>query len=154
MLSKVFVHPTVESYRAWLAAVSDPFRAVNGVQPPAKEVGLKLVKNNGCFACHSIDGSNGTGPTWKNGFGHEGKFITGETYHEDEDYIRDSILYPQHHIVAGFGGAMPSFLGKFSDRDIAAIIAYMKSISTNFKGDIAEVSNPVPKMNEDKNKTK
>ena len=150
MLSHVYVHPSQDSYKAWLAAESDPFRG----NPAAKDVGLKLIKSNGCFACHSIDGASGTGPTWKDGFGKEGKFVTGETYHEDEDYIRDSILYPQHHIVAGFGGAMPSFLGKFSDRDIAAIISYMKSISSNFKGSATEVTGPVPAMNQDKSKTK
>jgi cytochrome c oxidase subunit 2 len=150
MLSKVYVHPSVDSYKNWLTNAFNPYRG----DPAAKDVGLKLVKNNGCFACHSIDGSSGTGPTWKDMFGKEGKFITGESYTADENYIRDSILYPQKHIVAGFGGAMPSFLGKFSDRDLAAIISYMKSISANYKGSQDELTQPVPKLNEDKNKTK
>ncbi|HEX8323044.1 MAG TPA: cytochrome c oxidase subunit II [Tepidisphaeraceae bacterium] len=150
MLSKVYVHPTYDSYKAWLTAASDPYRG----DPAAKDVGLKLVKNNGCFACHSIDGSAGTGPTWKDLFAKQGKYTDGSTYTADENYIRESILYPQKHIVAGFGGAMPSYLGKFSDRDISAIVSYMKSISANFKGNPEEINAPVPKLNQDKNKTK
>ncbi len=32
---------------------------------------------------------------------------------------------------------MSSFLGQLNDNDIMAIISYMKSISVNFKGDMA-----------------
>lgn len=154
MLSKVYVHPTAESYKTWLSAASDVYRDVNGVPPAAKDVGAKLVKNNGCFACHSVDGANGTGPTWKDLFAKQGKYTDGSAYTADENYIRESILYPQKHLVAGYGGAMPSYLGKFSDRDLSAIIAYMKSISSNFKGSPSELESPVPKLNEDKSKTK
>ncbi|MDB5328129.1 MAG: Cytochrome c oxidase polypeptide [Phycisphaerales bacterium] len=150
MLSKVYVHPDMDSYKTWLIAASNPYRG----DPPAKDVGLKLATNNGCFACHSINGSSGTGPTWKDMYNAPVKLTDGKTVTVDENYVRDSILYPQKEIVLGFGGAMPSFLGKFSDRDIAALVAYMKSISTNFKGDAAEVNQPVPKLNEDKSKTK
>jgi len=47
--------------------------------------------------------------------------------------------------VQGYGGAMPSYLGKLSDRNITAIINYMKLISTNYKGDPAELDKPIPK---------
>lgn len=152
MLSKVYVHPDRASFQAWLTAVSDPFRDKN---KPAKDVGAKLVANNGCGSCHSVDGTSGTGPTWKNLFGHKGKFTDGSDYTADENYIRESILYPQKHIVAGFGGAMPSYLGKFSDRELIAIVAYMKSISPDtFKGSPSEYNDPTPEANMDKSKTK
>ncbi|MGC4030868.1 MAG: cytochrome c [Tepidisphaeraceae bacterium] len=136
--------------------MSDPFRPDNtGKEPAAKDVGAKLVANNGCGSCHSVDGTTGTGPTWKNMFGHKGTFTDGTPYTANEDYIRDSILYPQKHIVAGFGPAMPSYAGKFSDRELIAIIAYMKSISPdNFKGSPAEFNDPTVKANEDRSKTK
>ena len=130
MLSKVYVHPDEPSYEAWLKAVSDPYRG----NATAQDVGLKLAKNNACFTCHSIDGTAGTGPTWKNMWGHPVEFNDGTSIPAvDENYVRDSILYPQKQIVKGFGGAMPSFLGKLSDRDIMAIIAYMKSINDSTK---------------------
>ncbi|MGN6505751.1 MAG: cytochrome c oxidase subunit II [Tepidisphaeraceae bacterium] len=145
MRSKVVVHPDRASYEAWLKEVSDVYRKINGVEPKAKDVGLKLVKNGGCFACHSVDGSKGTGPTWKNMYGAPVSFSDGSSIPEvDENYVHESILYPQAKLVAGFGPAMPSYLGKFSDRDISAIIAYMKSISDAYKGPKDALDQPVP----------
>jgi hypothetical protein len=55
----------------------------------------------------------------------------------DENYIRESILYPQKRIVKGFGPVMPSFLGSLKDNEIDWIIWYLKSISANYKGDMS-----------------
>ena len=145
MLSKVFVHPDEDSYNRWLAAVSDPYRD----NAAAVDVGLKLAKNNACFTCHSIDGSAGTGPTWKNMWGNPVKFTDGTGIPAvDEEYVYDSILYPQKQIVQGFGGAMPSFLGKINQRDAIAIMAYMKSISDAYKGPKEELKVVLPKPKE------
>jgi cytochrome c oxidase subunit II len=146
MLAKVYVHPTYESYAQWLAKASDIYRIdpATGKPTPTVEIGEVLAKKNGCLQCHSIDGAAKVGPTWKNLFGHSGSFTDGQTYVADEDYIRESILYPNKHIVAGFAPGMPSYLGKLSDRDITALINYMKSISENYKGSIEELNAPLP----------
>lgn len=145
MLSKVYVHPTYESYAQWLAKASDPYRiGPDGKTTPTTQIGEALAKKNGCFQCHSVDGTTKIGPTWKNLFGHSGRFVDGQSYTADEDYIRESILYPNKHIVAGFAPGMPSYLGKLSDRDITAIINYMKSISENYKGSVEELNAPLP----------
>jgi cytochrome c oxidase subunit 2 len=153
MRQKVYVHPDKASFNAWLAKASDVYRVVAGKEPTAAEVGNKLVKNNGCLACHSLDGSAGTGPPWKNLYGKKGKFTDGGDYDADENYIRESILYPGKKLVAGYGGAMPSYLGKFSDRDLFAIIAYQKTLSDAHKNDPA-VTQPTPPLNQDRSKTK
>ena len=147
MRSKVYVHPDASSYQQWLTAVSDPYRD----HAAAVDVGLKLAKNNACFTCHSIDGAAGTGPTWKNMWGHPVNLVGEQPKPVDEEYVRDSILYPQKEIVQGFGGAMPSFLGKLSDRDIIAIIAYMKSISDGYKGSADELKIELPKPKDGQN---
>jgi cytochrome c oxidase subunit II len=119
MLSKVYVHPTYESWAAWLKVASDPFR--------------------------DIDGSTGIGPTWKDLFNHKGKFVDGTEYVADENYIRESIEYPNKHVVAGYSPVMPSYLGKFGNREMIAIINYMKSISANYQGDRATLDVVPPK---------
>ena len=140
MLTRVHVHPSQESYEKWLAAASNPWGRV----PPVK-IGENLSKSNGCITCHSIDGTVGTGPTWKDLFGHQGKFQDGQSYTADENYIRESILYPTKHIVAGpYGPTMPTYLGKLSDREITALIRYMKSISKNYQGTPEELNKDVP----------
>ena len=46
----------------------------------------------------------------------------------DENYIRESVLEPQAKIVAGFQPVMPTYQGILKDRDIDALIAYIKSL--------------------------
>jgi cytochrome c oxidase subunit II len=138
MLSKVHVHPTYESWQQWLVAASNLEDRV----PDPVVRGQLLSQKNGCFQCHSVDGKSGIGPTWKDLYMHKGKFVDGADYVADEDYIRESILYPNKHIVAGYSPVMPSYLGKISDREVKAIIWYMKSISANYTGTPAELNVP------------
>jgi cytochrome c oxidase subunit II len=91
------------------------------------EWGKDLVAKSGCATCHSVDGSAGTGPTWKGIYEHNGKLQDGNAYVADSAYIKESILRPQAKIVAGYGnGNMPAFV--FKDEKLEAIISYMKSL--------------------------
>ena len=46
----------------------------------------------------------------------------------DENYIRESILEPQAKVRAGYKPVMPTYKGQLKDEEIAAIIAYIKSL--------------------------
>ena len=84
------------------------------------------------MACHSIDGANGVGPTWKALFGKEREFTDGSLEVADENYIKVSILYPvkppQGKVVKGYAPVMPSYQGLLSDSEITAIIEYIKTL--------------------------
>ena len=133
MYAKVVVHEPAD-FNKWLDEASNP----------EKQAGFTPVKAGGqivaqrCVTCHSVDGAGNTGPTFKDLFGKQENLISGGPLAVDENYIRDSILYPNKQVVAGFavGGksAMPSFLGQLSDKEIGWIIAYLKSISANYQG--------------------
>lgn len=129
MLSKVIVHRAAD-----FAAKLDELGDWKNSGRTFAEQGKLFYTQRGCVQCHSIDGTKGTGPTWKDAWGHEGKFVTGETYKQTDDYIRESILYPDRHIVAGYTNAMPSYRGQLKDHDIDAIIAYMKTLSKYWDG--------------------
>ncbi len=145
MLSKVYVHPTVASYESWLAKASDPYRMKeDGTYTPTTAIGQAMAAKNGCYQCHSVDGTKLIGPTWKDLFGSNRAFTDGTSMIADETYIAESINYPNKHIVAGYNPVMPSYLGKMSDRDINAIINYMKSISSNFDGAKTTLDAPLP----------
>ena len=47
--------------------------------------GEKLITNSGCIGCHSLDGSDGVGPTWKGLFGIERKLSDGSSVLVDEE---------------------------------------------------------------------
>ncbi|MBK9260118.1 MAG: c-type cytochrome [Polyangiaceae bacterium] len=75
------------------------------------EVGKKLFFERGCAVCHSFDGTAKQGPTLIGIVGKKRQVITSEKPREiiaDEEYIRRSVLQPNHDIVQGYvPGAMP-----------------------------------------------
>ena len=72
---------------------------------------------------------DGVGPTWKGLFGKNRIFALMELLAlADENYIKESILYPGEKIVEGYGPVMPSYKGLLEDSDITAIIEYIKSL--------------------------
>lgn len=106
----------VEKAAVWLETV------------PPVEAGARLWSQKGCKQCHTVDGTAGTGPTFKNLFGTQGHPITGGTsVNVDENYIRNSIVNPGSQVVQGFQNVMPKI--NISDQEITAVIEYMKSIS-------------------------
>ncbi len=118
----VVVHPE-EDYQKWLAAAALP------PEGPV-EHGEWLYSRKGCKACHSIDGSKNTGPTWKGSWGKPVAISGGGTVPFDEQYVRDSIIYPQKHIHAGFENVkMNSYQGQIKDIEIDHIIAFMKTLA-------------------------
>ena len=68
------------------------------------------------------------GPSWLHDYGTKAKMSDGSTITVDENYIRESILSPQAKSRPGFPPSMPSFEGQLKDRDIQALIAYIKSL--------------------------
>lgn len=93
------------------------------------ELGQVVYRNN-CISCHSVDGSPNIGPTWLNAYGVQRAISGGTSVLVDENYIRESILYPQAKIVAGYEGqVMTAFAGLLSDDDINGVIAYYRSLS-------------------------
>ena len=62
-------------------------------------------------------------------FGHQVGLQDGKQITVDENYIRESVLDPQAKVVAGFQPVMPTYQGILKDRDIDAIVAYIKSLS-------------------------
>ncbi|MFT5691643.1 MAG: cytochrome c oxidase subunit 2 [Oceanicoccus sp.] len=95
---------------------------VDGIE----EQGRQLAENNGCFACHSIDGSKSLGPGWKNLFGKTEKLTDGSAITVDEPYFRESILNPSLKIVEGYPPVMAPY--QFSAEQLDALIAYINSI--------------------------
>ncbi len=94
-------------------------------------VGAKLYKSKGCVACHTVDGTANTGPTWKGIWGKEHEFQDGGKAVVDANYIRESILVPAAHIVKGFPNQMVSYQGQLNDRELDALIAYIESLGDN-----------------------
>jgi cytochrome c oxidase subunit 2 len=89
-------------------------------------LGRLVYENKGCATCHSLDGVRGQGPSFKGIFGKTEKAADGREYKVDENFIRQSILEPQAYVEAGFEPIMPTFQGLLRDREILAIIEFIK----------------------------
>jgi cytochrome c oxidase subunit II len=96
-----------------------------------------------CVSCHSVNGSPGTGPSWKGLFAKnaDGTFtgrqrevlVAGQkqTITVDETYITESIRQPMAKLVAEAPydrGGMSAF-PDLDDRKIKGLIEYMKSLA-------------------------
>lgn len=111
---------------------------VDGLAPDMKNLtkekrearGKDLYSKKQCVGCHTVDGSKGVAPTWKGMFGKSHKMADGTDVVADENYVRESILTPNAKIVAGYASpsVMPTYQGTLKDRDIDAIIDFMKSL--------------------------
>lgn len=90
--------------------------------------GERIYGKRGCNACHSLDGSPKVGPTWKGLWGKQETTDKGAVA-VDDNYIKESILEPNAQIVAGYEGVkMPSYKGQLDDKQISALIEYMKTL--------------------------
>jgi cytochrome c len=93
----------------------------------------KLNAFDQCAACHSTDGSNGTGPTLKGIFGRQSGTEPGFRYSRamrsagitwDEKSLDQYLSNPQEFVV---GNVMP-FSGVPDPAERASIVAYLRSL--------------------------
>jgi cytochrome c oxidase subunit 2 len=121
-----------DKFYAWYGDTSSVSSVAGKALTPAAQ-GLAIMKNLGCLACHSSDGSKIVGPTYLNLFGKQQVVIRNGielTVTVDEEYIKQRILDPSYQVVKGYPkGIMQSYKGKVSDEDISKIIEYLKSLN-------------------------
>jgi len=119
MVGEVIVmEPT--AFQAWLSSGA-------GTSGSLAANGQQLFQQLGCGSCHRAE-TQGLGPNLAGLYGKPVRLDDGRTVMADENYIRESILNPGAKIVAGFRPIMPSFQGQVSEENLAALIAYIKSL--------------------------
>jgi cytochrome c oxidase subunit II len=125
MLSKAIVMEQPE-FDKWYAGM------INHIEVKEPE-GLTILRNNGCLACHTIDGTDLVGPTFKGLFGSEITVLSNnvETKKKaDENYMINSVYNPDADIVSGFNkGLMKSYKGIITETDLKIITDYFKTLS-------------------------
>jgi cytochrome c oxidase subunit II len=130
MISEVVVMEQDEFW-AWYTDTT----AVADAAPEGADLALlgqQLIQSKGCVACHSLDGSQLVGPTFRGAWGQMTPVITNGAAREvlfDEEYTRTSIYNPDVDIHEGFRpGQMISYEGEISEEQITYIIEFLKSI--------------------------
>ncbi len=118
-------------YDAWVSqkAAEAAAEALAAAGEPSAERGEKLYQEQGCKACHSLDGTVGVGPTWLGLFGRVNRPLADGSVVAlvDEAYLSESIHDPNAKTAEGFSlNAMPQF--KLSEGQIADLIEFIKSL--------------------------
>lgn len=125
-----------KDYAEWLSNGGEMGQALTMEQQGAK-LWNKLGCNNG--NCHgSVDSERG--PSLNGIFGKNQRMADGSTMKVDEAYLREAILQPYNHIVAGYDNTMPAYEGQITEEDVLHLIAYIKTLGTG----VAPTAPPQP----------
>jgi cytochrome c oxidase subunit 2 len=123
MIGTVYVMSQVD-YNNWLGH--------GGGEGSMAEQGQSLFNQLGCGNCHPsvVNNMNGRCPNLFGVFGTRVDLKDGSHVRADESYIRESILYPQAKIVAGYDDIMPTFKGLITEDGMLKLIEYVKSLGS------------------------
>ena len=89
--------------------------------------GQEISTEEGCIACHTVDGSLGVGPSWMGMIGRIENLDDGTSVVVDEIYFRESVRYAKRKIVEGFPNVMPSYYMK--EDEVDALYAFALQLS-------------------------
>jgi cytochrome c oxidase subunit 2 len=109
-------------YEEWLTS--------GDVGPAMARQGEELFVRHHCAGCHG-EKSTVNAPKLDGIYGRPVPIQDGKDVRfviADDRYIRDSILLPEHQVVAGYEPVMPSFQNIIDEEDLLKIIEYIKSI--------------------------
>ena len=106
------------AFDAWLASAEAPGGK-----------GRALMETYGCISCHSLDGTPGVGPTFKDLYGAEREVAlpdgTKRKVFADEGYLRRAFTDPNGELVVGYDPIMPSTEGMVPNEDMEQMLAWL-----------------------------
>lgn len=121
MVGKIRV-VSAEDYAKWIQEQSGPPK-LTGIAA----LGEKVAAAKDCSTCHTADGTEGIGPTFKGLFGKTEELKDESRVVVDEAYLIDSIKNPDSKLVEHFDpGSMPQ--STLTDEEISQLIAYIKAL--------------------------
>ena len=104
-------------YQHWLTQSTSSQTLASG--------GETLFQSYGCSGCHG-PAATVRAPSLVGLYGKPVPQEAGGTLLADDGYIRDMILNPNTHKIAGYKQIMPAYEGKIAEDDLLRLIAYIK----------------------------
>jgi cytochrome c oxidase subunit II len=115
---------TPDDYERWTAgSTSGASLAQNGE---------RLFASLGCNSCHSGN-ADAHGPNLGQVYGGKVQMSNGSFVTVDDAFLRDSILNPTMHQVAGYAPIMPTYQGQISEEGLIDIVEYIKNLNSNYR---------------------
>jgi cytochrome c oxidase subunit II len=103
--------------------------------------GRKLFQKLQCVTCHTGD-SHGRGPVLEELYNTQVTLQDGGRVLADRAYLRESILFPDAKIVAGYQPIMPSFQGLVNEEELLQLLAFLQSLGRGQTPPRVESSEP------------
>lgn len=111
-----------------------PAAAVSAAPADPAAQGKALVAEYACTSCHALDGSKKVGPGWGGLYDASVKLTDGSSVKADDAYLAESIVEPNAKVVDGFvAGTMPSYSSMLKSDQVAAIVAYIRTLQGGAK---------------------
>lgn len=112
-----------DDFQRWLETGEAP-----DVEGDLVGLGQRVALERGCTRCHTADGTPDLGPSWQGLFGRDEVMEGGDTVRVGPAYLTESMMTPSARIVAGFPDSMPSFEGRLTSGEAAALVEYIRSL--------------------------
>ena len=90
--------------------------------------GEVIYQRMGCAGCHNRN-AGVAAPPLEGLYGEIVLLETGETILANDNYLRESILSPSTRVVQGYKAIMPNFNGQITDKQVDALIEYIRSLA-------------------------
>lgn len=134
-------------YQQWLAAAPEGAAAIAGT--PGTNGALMATKLRttfnqlGCIACHTPT-SSVRAPRLDGIFNQTVRLQNGQNTTADEEYLRESILFPNAKISAGYvqPSLMPAYKGQITDQQLHELVDFIKSIRDGWPADATQPTEP------------
>ena len=89
----------------------------------------RQLANQYCIACHSLDGSPKTGPTWLGLADSNVTLTDGQVVTADTEFLKVSIINPNLQIVEGYSAnVMPQFADLLEQTEVEDLVAFIQSL--------------------------
>jgi hypothetical protein len=124
------IRGTVKAVSAGGGSAANPYANIKvSVTPALVAKGKQLSDKFGCEACHTLNGADSTGPTWKGLAGRKVHLTTGQVVTATDGYLINAIEQPDAEIAEGYSsGIMSTAIGNIPVSQAKAIVAYIKSV--------------------------
>jgi hypothetical protein len=124
------IRGTVKAASAGGSTAANPYANMTvAVTPALVAKGKQLSDKFGCEACHTINGADSTGPTWKGLAGRKVHLTTGQVMTATDGYLINAIEQPDAEIAEGYSsGIMSTAIGNIPVSQAKALVAYIKSV--------------------------
>jgi cytochrome c oxidase subunit II len=91
--------------------------------------GEKIANDHQCLSCHTVDGTEGIGPSFKGLYGKHIRLNDGSEVLVDDTYLMDSINHPDHQIVMNYDkGSMPPTEPPLTLGEMQQLVDYIKAL--------------------------